>query len=131
MSLSYVLAFIESWPRLDCKYTSNFTHYSITNLKVLTLFYDFCACGLCCDCVLNYQTAIKRNATASIVETMCYFKRKIGLPDLSLASFRVAINLHLTTAISYSLHAAVRNSSLSKPLALLQSFSSRITLKPE
>ena len=126
VSLSYVLAFTEYSPHVGCKYTSNFTHHSITNLKVLTLFYDSCVCGLSCDC----KTAIRRNATMSMVESVCYFNRKIGLPDFGIASFRVAINLHLTT-IYYSIHTAVRNSSFSKPLALLQSFSSRITLKAE
>ena len=129
MSLSYVFTFMEYWPHLVRKYTSNFTHHSITNLKVLTLFDDSCVCGLSCDFGLNCKTAITRNATASMVESMCYFNRKIGLPDLCIASFRVAINLHLTTTIYNSMHTAVRNSSLSKPLALLQSFSSRITLK--
>ena len=127
MSLSYVLAFMEYWPHLDGKYTSDLTHHSITNLKVFTLFYDSCVCGLSCDCGLNCKTAIRRNATASIIKSMCYFNRKIGLPDLGIASFRVAIDLHFTTTICYSIHTAVRNSGFSK----LQSFSLRITLKAE
>ena len=52
-----------------------------------------------------------------------------GLPDLGIASLRVAINLHVTTTICYNMHTAVRNGSISKPLSLLQSFSLRITLK--
>ena len=131
MLLSYVLAFVEYWPHLACKYTSIFTHNSITNLKVLTFFYDSCVCGLSCDCGLNYKTAIRRNATAPMVESMCYISRKIALPDLGIASSRVAINFHSTTTICYSMHTAVQNSSFSKLLALLQSFSSRITLKAE
>ena len=131
VSLSYVLAFMEYWPHLDCKYTSNFTHISITNLKVFTLFYDSSVCGLSCDCGLNCKTAMRRNATVSMVESVCYFNRKIGLPDLGIASFRVAINLHLTTTICDSMHTAIRNSSFLKPLALLQSFLSRIRLKAE
>ena len=38
VSLSYVLTFMEYWPDVAGKYTSNFTHYSIPNLKVLTVF---------------------------------------------------------------------------------------------
>ena len=60
-----------------------------------------------------HKTAIRRNATAPIVETMCYFVRKIGLPDFGIASFRVGINLDLTTTICYSMHTAVCNSSFS------------------
>ena len=71
------------------------------------------------------------NATASIVESMCYFNRKIRLSDLGIATFRVAINFHLTTTICYTMHTAVCNTNISKLLALLQSFSSRITLKTE
>ena len=82
MSLSYVLALTEYSPHVGCKYTSNFTHHSITNLKLVTIFYDCCVCGLCCNCGLNSETAITRNATAPIVETMYEFNRKIGLPDL-------------------------------------------------
>ena len=81
LSLSYVLALMEYCIHVDRKYTSNFTHHSITNLKVLTIFCDCYVCGLSCDCGLNCETAIKRNATASILESMCYFNRKIGLPD--------------------------------------------------
>ena len=77
MSLSYVLAFIDYWPHVVSKYTLNFTHHSITNLKVLTIFYDCCDSGPSCDCGLNCETAIRRNATALIVETMFYFNRKI------------------------------------------------------
>ena len=66
---------------VDRKYTSNFTHQSITNLKVLTIFCDCYIFCLSCDCGLNCETAIKKNATASILERMCYFNRKIGLPD--------------------------------------------------
>ena len=62
---------------------------------------------------------------------MCYFNRKIGLPDLGIASFKVAINLHLTTMICYSMNTAVCDSNFLKLLALLQSFSSSITLKTE
>ena len=127
MSLSYVLAFMEYWPHLDCKYTSNFPHHSITDLKVLTLFNDSCVCGLICDCGLNCKTAIRRNAKASMKESMCYFNRKVGLPNLGRASFRVAIDLHFTTTICFSMHTAVRNSGFSN----LESFSSRITLKAE
>ena len=118
---------MEYWLHLGCKYTSNFTHHSITNLEVLGLFNDSCVYGLSCDCGLNCQTAIRRNAAASMVESMCYFDRKIGLPDLDMASFRVAIDLHFTTAICYSMHTAVRNSGFSK----LENFSSRIALKAE
>ena len=70
MSLSYVRAFMEYWTLVGGKYTSNFTHHSITNVKVLTIFCDCCLCGLSCDCGLNRETAIKRNATASILESM-------------------------------------------------------------
>ena len=70
VSLSYVLAFTEYSPHVGCKYTSNFTHHPITNLKLLAIFYDCCVCGLCCKCGLNSETAITRNATAPIVETM-------------------------------------------------------------
>ena len=73
---------MDYWPHAGRKYTSNFTHHSITNLKVLTIFYDCCVCGISCDWGLNSETAFIRNATARIVETMCYFNRKIGLPDL-------------------------------------------------
>ena len=126
LSLSYTLALMAYWTHLVGKYKSNFTHHSITNLELLTIFCDCCVCGLSCDCGLNCETAIKRNATASILESMCYFNRKIGLSDLGIASFRVAINFHLTTTMCYSMHTAVCNSSFSKPLALLQSFSSRL-----
>ena len=108
---------MDYWPHLAGKYTSNFTHHSITNLKVLTIFYDSCVCGLSCDCALNCETTIRRNATAPIVETICYFNRKIGLPDLGITSFRVPIYQHLTTTICYSIHAAVCNSSFSKPFS--------------
>ena len=131
MSLSYVLTPMEYWTLVGRKYTSNFTHHSITNVKVLTIFCDCCVCGLSSDCGLNRGTAIKRNATASILEGMCYFNRKIGLSDFGIASFRVAINFHLTTTIFYSMHTEVCNTNFSKPLTLLQSFSSRITLKAE
>ena len=97
MSLSYALVLTEYSPHVGCKYTSNFTHHSITNLKLLTIFYDCCFSGLCCYCGLNCETAITRNATSRNVETMCYFNRKIGLPDLGIAGLRVAIYLHLTT----------------------------------
>ena len=107
---------MEYWPHVDCKYT---------------IFYDCCVCGLSCNCGLNCKTAIRGNATAAIAETMCYLNRKIEQPDLGIANFRVAINLHFTTTISYSMHTAVRNSSFSKLLALLQSFTSRFTLKAE
>ena len=53
---------------------------------------DSCVSGLSCDCGLNCKTAIRRNATAPIVETMCYFNRKIGLPDLGIASLRDVFN---------------------------------------
>ena len=102
---------MEYWPHIDGKYTSNFTHHSFKNLKVLTIFYDSCVCGLSCDCGLNCETAIRRNATESIVETMCYFNRKIVLPDLGIASLRVAITLQLAKMICYSMHAAVHSSS--------------------
>ena len=128
MSLSYVLTFMEYWPDLAGKYRSNFTHYPIPNPKVLTIFQILVFLhGLSCDCGLNCKTTIRRNATAPTVETMCYFNRKIKLPDLGIASFRVAIDLHFTTTICYSMHTEVRNSGFSK----LQSFSSRITLKAE
>jgi len=68
---------MDYWPHVAGKYTSNFTHHSITNLKVLTIFYDCCVCGLSCNCSLNCDTAIRRNASALILETMCYFNRKI------------------------------------------------------
>ena len=109
---------MEYCPHGGCKYTSNFTHHSITNLKVLTIFYNCCVCGLSCDFRVNCETAIRRNPTAPAEETMRYFNRKIGLPDLDIASFRLIINLHLTTTICYSMHTRVRNSSFSKPLAL-------------
>ena len=70
VSLSYVLAFTEYSPHVGCKYTSNFTHHSITNLKLLTIFYDCFVSGLCCNCGLNSQTTVTRNATPPIVETM-------------------------------------------------------------
>ena len=102
---------MEYWPHIARKYTSNFTHHSNTNLKVLAIFYDSSVWGLSCDCGLNCETTIRRNATAPIAETMCYFNRKIEQPHLGIASFRVAINLHFTTTIYYSMHTAVRNSS--------------------
>ena len=46
VSLSYVLAFMEYWPHVERKYASNFTYHSITNLKVITIFYDYCVSGL-------------------------------------------------------------------------------------
>ena len=122
VSLSYVLAFMEYWPHVDCKYMSNFTHHCITNLKVLTIFHDSCVCGHFCDCGLNCETATRRNATASIVETMCYFNRKIGLPDLGIASFRAATNLHSFLTLSCGTHTVVHESSFSKPAALIQCF---------
>ena len=68
---------MEYWPHVASKYSLNFTHQSITNLKVLTIFYDFCVCGLSYDCGLNCETAIiLRNATAPTVEAMCYFNEK-------------------------------------------------------
>jgi len=132
VSFSYVLAFMEYCPHVGCKYTSNFTHHSITNPKVLTIF--TIVVGLWSFLrfwIKLFRTVIRRNAPASIVETMCYFNRKIGLPDLAIASFRVAINLYFITTICYSMYTAVRNSSFSKLLALLQSFLPRITLKAE
>ena len=131
MSLSYVLALMEYWTCVGRKYTSNFTHHFITSLKVLRTFCDCCVCGLSCDCGLTCETAIKRNTTASIFESMCYFNRKLRLSHLGVASFREAINSHLATTTCYSMHTAVCNTNFSKPLALLQSFSSRITLKAE
>ena len=74
LSLSYVLTLMEYCTHLARKYTSNFTHHSISNLKVLRILCNCCACGLSCDCGLNCETAIKRNATASILESTCYFK---------------------------------------------------------
>ena len=53
MSLPYVLSFMEYWSHAASKYTSNFTHHSITNLKVLPIFYDCCVSGLTCECGLN------------------------------------------------------------------------------
>ena len=91
VSLSYVLTFMKNWPHIDCKYTSNFAHHSNTNLKVLAISYDSSVCGLSCDCGLNCETTIRRNATTPIAETMCYFNRKIEQPHLGIASFRVAI----------------------------------------
>ena len=123
----HVLALLEYWTHVVCKYTSNFTHHSITNLKVLTIFCDSSVSGLPCDCGLSCETAIKRNGTASILESMFYFNRKIGLPDFGLASFRVAINLDVTTTICYSMYTAVCNSGLSK----LKRFLSRTTPKAE
>ena len=38
VSLSYVLTFMHYWPHVARKYTLNFTHQSITNLKVFTIF---------------------------------------------------------------------------------------------
>ena len=131
MSLSYVIALTEYWTLVGRKYTSNFTHHSIASVKVLTIFCDCCECGLSCDCGLNRGTAIKRNATASILESMSYFNRKIGLSDFGMASFRVAINFHLITTIFNSMHTEVCNTNFSKPLTLLQRFSSRFTLKAE
>ena len=43
---------------VDRNYASNFTHHSMTNLKVLTIFCDCCVYGLSCDCGLNCETAI-------------------------------------------------------------------------
>ena len=48
-----------------------------------------------------------------MVKSMCYLNVKKGQPDLGIASFRVAINLHLTTTIYYSMHTPVRDSSFS------------------
>ena len=73
LSLSYVLALMEYCTHLGRKYTSNLTYHSITNLKVFTIFCDSSVSGLSCDCGLNCETAIKRNATAFILESMCYF----------------------------------------------------------
>ena len=75
--LSYVLAFMEYWPYVAGKYASTFAQHFIINLRVLTIFYGCCVCGLSCDCGLNCETAIRRNPTAPSVETMCYFNRKI------------------------------------------------------
>jgi len=50
---------------------------------------------------------------------------------MGIASFRVTKNLLSTTKICYSMHTAVRNSSFSKPLALLQSFLLMVKLKAE
>ena len=97
--------------------TSNLSH-SIKNLKVLTIFNDYCVCGFSCLFGLNCETATKKNATA-IAQTLCYLSRQIGLPDLGIACFRVAINLHLILMLSYGIHTAVRESSFSKQLALL------------
>ena len=121
MCLSSVLAFTEYSPHVASKYTLNFTHHSITNLRILTIFYDSCVLWSL-HCGLNCETTIRRNASASIVETMCYFNRKIGLPDLGLANFRVATELHLFLALSFGTHTVVHESSLSKPSALSQCF---------
>ena len=117
---------MDYWPHVGSKYTSNFIHDSITSLKVVRIFYDCCVRGLSCDCGLNCETAIRRNATAPIVETMCYFNRKIGLPGLGIAIFRVAINLHLSTTICSSMHTRVRGRSFMKPLAL----KAELSIKP-
>ena len=109
--------------------TSNFKAHSIANLKVLTIFYGCSVCAV--FPALVAQTMTRQFKATKIVKTVRYLNREIGLADLGIASFRVAINLHLTTTIYYSMHTAVRNSSFSKSLALLQSFSSRITLKAE
>ena len=69
---------MDYWPHVAGKYASTFAqHYFITNLRVLTIFYDCCVCGLSCDCGLVCETAIRRNATVPIAESMCYFNRKI------------------------------------------------------
>ena len=53
-SLSFVLSFMDYWSHVGGKYTSNFTHHSITNLKVLIkLFHDCFACGPSCECGIN------------------------------------------------------------------------------
>ena len=83
MSFSYVLAFVDYWPHVDGTYTSHFTHHSITNLKVLTIFYDCCVCGLSCDCGLNCETAIRRNATALM---RLYIDLGVGIVLISLVS---------------------------------------------
>ena len=49
---------MEYFTHVDRNYTSNFTHHSMTNLKVLTIFCDCCVYGLSCDCGLNCETAI-------------------------------------------------------------------------
>ena len=97
----------------------------MTNLRVLTIFYDRSVCGFSCDCGSNCETA------RVIVETMHYFNRERGIPDLSKVSFRVAINLHFTLTINCGTHTVVRDSSFSQPLALLRSFSSRTALEAE
>lgn len=99
----------------------NFSH-SITNLKVRTILYDCCVCAFSYRCGLNCET-INGNATA-IVQTTRYFNREIGILHLGTVKFRVAINLHLTSRISYGTHTAARDRSFSQLLALLQSFSS-------
>ena len=92
--------------------TSNFKRHSITNLRVLTIFYDCRVCGFSCDCSSNCETA------RVIVETMHYFNRERGIPDLSKVSFRVAVNLHFTLTINCGTHTVFRDSSFSQPLAL-------------
>ena len=49
VSLSYVLSFMEYWSHVGRKYTSKFTHHSITNLKIVPIFYGCCVCGLTCE----------------------------------------------------------------------------------
>ena len=72
---------------------------------------------------------LKGNAT--IVETLRYLSREIRVPHSGIISFRVAVNLNLNSWISYSSYSAVRDSSFSQRLALLQSLSSRTTLEPQ
>ena len=97
------------------------------NLRVLTIFYDWC---VSCGCGSNHEMAIKGNSTA-IAQIMRHLNSEIGLLDLGIASFRVAINLHLTPTISYGTHTAVCDRSFSQPLALLQSSLWRNVLTPE
>ena len=113
---------------IHLKFCTSFHHKSESTNDILQLL---CLLSFLRVCFKLRETRIRRNATARIVETMCYFNREIGLPDFGVASFGVAIILHLAKTICYSMHTVVRNSSFSKPLTLLQSFSSRITLKAE
>ena len=104
-----------------------FYHKSESTHDIVRLL---CLHGFSCDCGSNHEMAIKGNSTA-IVQTMRYFNREIGLPDLCIVSFRVAFNLHLTSTISYGKHTAVCDRSFSQPLALPQSSIWRNVLKTE
>ena len=70
-----------------------FYHKSKTTYGILRLL---CLCDFSCVCGSKHETAIEGNSTA-IAQTVRYLNRERELPDLGIASFRVAITLHLTT----------------------------------